>query len=139
MGRTRPNEYNITTGLPQGSLVVPLLWRVMYHIIECLLLPSQKRLRLLALWIAVAAKCPENAEFYPTETVRVAKKGWTDLSGLENKQKRNTVKWSVKVDKVTITSKSAIKYLEVLIDSKRPKHFRRLPLVRFIQFYTSHV
>lgn len=87
MTNDRPNEYIITAGVLQDSVLGPLLCNVMYN--GMLLFPVADEATLVSfaddLAIVIVAKFPEEVEVYATESA-MAVKSWLEKTGLTRGQ-----------------------------------------------------
>ncbi len=124
-----PKEYNITSGVPQGSVLGPILWNVMYNNVLNLQIPDGVEIIGFAddIAIVVSAKHLDEIEMVANETISIVK-NWLESVGLElaehkteavlisSRKKRDTV--SFKVGNHVIKSKESIKYLGVMLDDR---------------------
>ena len=127
-----------TCGVPQGSVLGPLLWLVMYDGVLTLRLPDNVTTIGFAddIGITVVAKHQDEIEIYANEAIWEIN-SWLRNSGLSlaehktevvlisKRRKNTTVK--IKVGGKTIYSQPSLKYLGVIID-------RRLNFKRHIEY-----
>lgn len=122
-------HYNVSAGVPQGSVLGPLLWNIMYDGVLRLALPPGVKIVGFADDIAVVAvaKHTHEIEAAANEAIRRIK-GWLENAGLELadhkteavliSSRKKLERLKIRVGDQMIESKDAIKYLGVMIDNR---------------------
>ena len=124
-----PETFEVTAGVPQGSVLGPILWNVMYNKILGLKLPKAANLVGFAddIAVTVVAKHLDGVEFYANEAIRRVRAALTEL-GLQtadqktevllvtSRKVRETI--TLRAGDCNITSVPCIRYLGVHIDAR---------------------
>jgi hypothetical protein len=122
-------EYKVSGGVPQGSVLGPLLWNIMYDGVFRLKLTNDAKLVGFAddVAVVVVAKFKDEAEHICNEAIAIIQQ-WLSKVGLQlaehkteavlvtSRKKRENI--TIQVGNSEIVSKPCIKYLGITIDAR---------------------
>lgn len=124
-----PKYAQVTAGVPQGSVLGPLLWNIMYDGVLRLDLPGKVRLVGFADDVAIVtvAKHIHEIEAVTSEAIERIRR-WLESAGLELADhkteavlitgRKQTETMTIRVGRERIESKRSLKYLGVLLDDR---------------------